>query len=470
MGIKVDPNNYLEGNYDGENIAEQALQVAQDVAEASMIAKEVEELYAGYIEEGDKKRYLVDGAILKCNQATTAPFEMPDGTRIHLKFKGTELNVKNGRERGRERKYTKLHVPDGKLSSGRLLNATVLDCEQGRNIYPFKCNCKLSADREEELNAIYEYLNRMGRGKDVYSEGGVCQFLMRLNDRWENMPRDTEDFYEMRRVKMDLPTGGGETKEFSVNVPCVTMQSMLFCKHGGLITPQESGQLWKEAGMKKSEVAIKRVSNQLIKLLKDYEGEPGTGGAPVLRTYQGENDPLGTHTIGWGHAMTGESVVKFSDGTELDLYPIDAKINEQQAEELLAWDIHKFEAQLNGILEVYGIEHKVSQCFYDALFDFGFNTGMEHLRDKHWNAFLDEFEFDLGNTREIMLLFGDYTNQLYVPLMCRRLDEIDVAIMGTYTRQSEIQRYGDIFTKKTYPDSENNLEELEKKAREDGII
>lgn len=106
--------------------------MAQDVAEASMIAKEVEELYVGYIEEGDKKRYLVDGAILKCNQATTAPFEMPDGTRIHLKFKGTELNVKNGRERGRERKYTKLHVPDGKLSSGRLLNATVLDCEQGR--------------------------------------------------------------------------------------------------------------------------------------------------------------------------------------------------------------------------------------------------------------------------------------------------------------------------------------------------
>lgn len=155
MAENKNSNDYLEGNYDGKNIVEQVSQMAQDVAEAAKIAEEVKKLHTKYSEEGDKKRYLVDGAVLWCNQATTAPFEMPDGTRIHLKFKETELNVKNGRERGRERKYTKLHVPDGKMSSGKLLNATVLDCEQGKNIYPFKCNCKLAADREQELKRIF---------------------------------------------------------------------------------------------------------------------------------------------------------------------------------------------------------------------------------------------------------------------------------------------------------------------------
>lgn len=469
----ADLKDYLEGNYDGENITEQVFQVVQDAAEAAKIAKEVEKLYEEYIQEGDSERYLIDGAVLWCNQATTAPFEMPDGTRIHLKFKGTELNVKNGRERGRERKYTKLHVPDGKMLNGELLNATILDCEQGKNIYPFKCNCKLAADREKELDAIYEYLNRSGRGKDVYSEGGVCQFLMRLDDRWVNMLRDTEDFNEERENNSNLEPEGGGAKKFSEKAPCLTMQSMLFCRHGGLIRPVESGQFWEETGIKKSERAIKRVSDQLIELLKDYETgkEKNADGKwvflprkqPALKPYP---DSKGVMTWGWGHAIQSkEDKMVMLNGEKVNLDEIKS-IKYSQAEEILAQDICKYENKLTGILEVYCIEDKVTQCFYDALFLFGYNLGMECLRDKHWSEFLNPSNFDLGEIEEIKLLFGDYTDHLNVPIMCRRLDEIDVAIKGTYTREFEIQRYGDIFTKKSNPNSRHNLKEMEDRARE----
>jgi len=33
-------------------------------------------------------------------------------------------------------------------------------------------------------------------------EEGVCQYLMRLNNRWENMPRTDRDFYDTREVIM----------------------------------------------------------------------------------------------------------------------------------------------------------------------------------------------------------------------------------------------------------------------------
>ena len=98
---------------------------------------------------------------------------------------------------------------------------------------------------------------------------------MRLNDRRENMPRAGGDFYETREVITLSEVGPGEKKQTVESVPCITMTSMLFCKHGGLIMPLKSGQFWKEVGVQPY-IRIAKVSDRLIAFLKNYEvGQKG---------------------------------------------------------------------------------------------------------------------------------------------------------------------------------------------------
>lgn len=91
-----------------------------------------------------------------------------------------------------------------------------------------------------------------------------------------------------------------ENSSIAVEKEGLNMCSILFCKHGGIITPVNSGQ--KE---------IVGVSEELIGLLKKYEtGMDKNGhylkeGEPALYPYHGKSDPSGTLTIGWGHAMDG---------------------------------------------------------------------------------------------------------------------------------------------------------------------
>lgn len=93
----------------------------------------------------------------------------------------------------------------------------------------------------------------------------------------------------------------------------------------------------------------------------------------------------------------------------------------------------------------------VNQLFYDALFDLIYNMGMNVLDDSHLSALLDCSRFNLNDIEEIKLQFGDYTDQLNFGIMCRRLDELDIIIEGTYVRQDDIKRYGDIWRKKSLP-------------------
>ena len=405
----ADIKDYMEGNYDGEEMGEQIAQVLQDVTEAAKIAKEVENLYVEYETREDTARYLVDGAFLRCSQATLQPFKMSDGTQIPVNFSEKEMDDKHGRHRRRERLYNELHVTDGKMTNGTLLHATVLDCEQGKNVYPFQCNCKLADDRKEEYEKIKANL-------EDCKKNGVCQYLMRLSDKWENMPRNNGGFYCTRQIKVPTETQSGEIKESTVHVPCITMTSMLFCRHGGLITPVYSGQEQAETLVIPQYSRITRVSDKLIRFLKDYEGEAGTGGAPVLSTYQLESDKPGIHTIGWEHAMESESEgnFKFSEGDPVNLYSLGTKIDEWQAEELLAYDIRKVEDAINFKLVDGGIEYKVNQRFYDALADLLFQSGTNQIEvGKNGKItdlynFLTEEKFDLNNMLEISLQFGEY--------------------------------------------------------------
>lgn len=54
---------------------------------------------------------------------------------------------------------------------------------------------------------------------------------MNLSDKWDNLPSETKYF-----TYTDVSEDGSEEKEG------INMMSMLFCKHGGLITPVSSGQ------------------------------------------------------------------------------------------------------------------------------------------------------------------------------------------------------------------------------------
>lgn len=123
------------------------------------------------------------------------------------------------------RKGTVLHVfGNTEVINGRLA-ATVKDHILNKNIEPFKCNCRNIPDRISEIKKLYENI-------DMCKRYGTCQVLMRLERDWENIIRS--DQYKEYTYTDD----GKEIK----GAKAITMNSMLFCSHGGIIMPVTSGQ------------------------------------------------------------------------------------------------------------------------------------------------------------------------------------------------------------------------------------
>lgn len=240
---------YLEGEYDGQSVGETLAQASSDIAEAVLISQEVrnyqedvkesetkrilrkdkvseeeiEGIMNDYATNEEYKQYLMNGAILQCDQASLEPFPLPDGAEIDL--------VMDEGEDVEKRKNTELIVTDDLMLVGDTPYATVLDAKQGENIFPFKCHCKKGVDRETEYLKI--------KNDPSCKMEGVCKHLMKLNREWDNLPL-TGQFYKTRdatiHVMEDLDLIMEDTQ-------CITMTSMLFCKHGGLITPVSSGQI-----------------------------------------------------------------------------------------------------------------------------------------------------------------------------------------------------------------------------------
>lgn len=151
----------------------------------------------GLIEADIKDEYLVNGAIITCEMATDKvltfdgiPFLVNQASRTRLKV---------------NRKGKIVGEPQ----------ATVFDCKKGENIVPFgNCLAEVSNKKKEELKA------------DSQAQiAGTCRHLMWLEDRWEK-------------------TFEGENGLFCYEKsPTLTMNSVLFCKHGGaFIYPLTSGQ------------------------------------------------------------------------------------------------------------------------------------------------------------------------------------------------------------------------------------
>ena len=476
---------YMEGNYDNRgNIVKRYKQIADDEHQSVQIEKELkawqEEKYeteteklarenslAGeeytrllkeYIEEDKYQQYLVDGAVLRCNQATTDDFDYNGGTVV-LENKADEVcNIV-------------LDVHENPISGGSasgshmIINgqryATVKDAIQQFNINPPKCNCKLAADRLSEHEKI--------RADGDRNKNGVCRHLMRLNEEWDNYRVDGTEYLKKDNAIMVLGQGeDGQAVQVGTSiehegVEGITMTSVLFCKHGGLIMPVTSGQ-------DKINSSIVGVSSDLIELLKKYEtgldkdGNSLPEGTPALYPYHGPSDPSNVLTIGWGHAMKGsnDGWFTFSDGININLYEmyiLDKSgeravnaITTVQAMEILQADIEERETELNQVFVDKKINTMISQQFYDALFLLTYQMGTNDLTNQSdLSNFLEKSNFDLTKEQEIKEQFGEYTNHLELGTMRRRADELDIIFQGTYERDYDEKRYGDIWRKKSFP-------------------
>lgn len=270
MGNENGYKDYMEGEYDGEN-AQKAEQEVWDrvraenlaqhaevrmesawMAERERIAAETGERGAAldaimnqYLKEDKYQQYLVDGAILRCENATLDDFELPTGEKVVLEGVTDQSDT--------ERTHIKLcvseNVKDNDLESlilvGGLAYATVKDTIKGKNIIPPCCNCKVAINRDKEAERIMADPER--------NKQGVCRHLMQLNDEWRNLWKQGQSYLsKTNRVPTTMTAGFGEMSAGNYlsekvtggaeTVLGITMTSMLFCKHGGIIMPVTSGQ------------------------------------------------------------------------------------------------------------------------------------------------------------------------------------------------------------------------------------
>ena len=157
-----------------------------------------------YPKEHDE--YLVDGAILECSMATLMPQV--------LRGKLYQVNMPS--------KWTVLKVAENQKAKccSDLRHATVVDCEKNVNIEPFQCNCKNAPHTEEEWRKLLSDSSCL--------KAGTCKALMNLNKMWDNLPVEVP-YLKYKDDKYGMVSG-------------INMTSMLFCRHGGIITPVTSGQ------------------------------------------------------------------------------------------------------------------------------------------------------------------------------------------------------------------------------------
>lgn len=188
--------------------------IASELADEIIPESDVEAARELCLEYGRRDtEYLVGGAILTCDKATIGPNTVGEET---INF----LSDPNGKER----KRTRLKVSENatELNGGKA--ATVKDHQIDINIAPFECNCKTLLTEEEKQKII--------NSLEECEIHGTCRKLMKLNDDWENMIKKTNYF------SFNYTNENQETEE----AEGITMLSMLFCSHGGLITLVTSGQ------------------------------------------------------------------------------------------------------------------------------------------------------------------------------------------------------------------------------------
>jgi len=157
----------------------------------------------------------------------------------------------------------------------------------------------------------------------------------------------------------------GETKKVLNKLPPDVKASVIELDN------QVINKIKDETTTPKSNLQIRNVSESLIEFIKDEEGSARKKGEPVLTAYDIGD---GRITIGWGHSER-KSKTKMVSG--------ETKINDKQAETLLAKDIKVASDALNRILHKWDtkkLDVKITQGMYDAMVSMIYNMGIGNFR------------------------------------------------------------------------------------------
>lgn len=405
------------------------VQMAQDIEEwqKQLMENERETLSQLYNVEGDELdrmmegyaddkfgEYLVDGAILRCTMATLDDFPVSDGSIIKLMLDA---------ETDEDRMRTTLHVLENPMSVNNLRYATVKDTEKFYNIAPFRCNCKLPADRGKEVDQII--------ADSECSSHGVCRYLMDLSENWDNMPIEgTSYLKKVWRVQggggVERVLGSGNIFDIEEEAEGITMTSVLFCKHGGIIYPETSGQ---DAIREEQLVTMEQMKkfgfiniteeelNELNRLLKQY-GLEDKGSIALFLATCGHESTKGTaltedgddeywerqgynrYTRGAGyiHVTAKEQEAFYESIDETPPYDRTTDISENYAWEASIWEWTAAKKGDDVIMNDYVMMHGASEEIFliTQYFINGYVTDSPYFDD-------DLRSIRLGGTYEINL-------------------------------------------------------------------
>lgn len=219
--------DYLERNYD---VGREEEQVKEDIIRAQEIEAEIEE----------KKSQMKNRAIEQvAKEKGILEVDTDNEDSLYNEYVNMEGDFNK-----QKIPHTTLHAYENPISDNGLIFATVGDTIKDINIIPFKCKCKIEADRESEINAI--------KADKSCARHGVCRHLMQLNPEWENVSFDGGSYLSKTDISgsVQVPDnylqqvryGIVKNSSIAVEKEGINMCSILFCKHGGIITPVNSGQ------------------------------------------------------------------------------------------------------------------------------------------------------------------------------------------------------------------------------------
>lgn len=232
--------------------------VSEELADEDISAEEYEETKKEICREygTDDDNYLVNGAVLVCDRATSDLVLVKGQPIILTSDIGADIRTKTNLRVSKNAAYDK-EQKVATVKDRELIEDPQKDTD--KNIRPFMCNC-LNQPNDEEADEIL-------RNREYYEKNGTCCKLIKLRDDWENMIRDTN--YQTFSYGVD-----NRVEE----VEGITMLSMLFCSHGGLITPIDSGQSSNE------EIVLIYEADKQAKVsgLSGESGEGARKGVPVL--------------------------------------------------------------------------------------------------------------------------------------------------------------------------------------------
>lgn len=213
-----------EGGYtiDATNIRKRLAKEAYErytEKEEAELQQYTEEQYFAELYPKEHDEYLVEGAVLTCTMTTKAKKIYRDKKYIvEFPCERTTLSVTEN-----------IALTCCDLPHATIKDAKKKDDANNNNIPPFRCNCILAPYTDEEWAAL--------EADEACLTEGTCRALMKLNDEWDN-----------------LPQADGEGQQVN-DIPLISMGSILFCRHGGIIIPEYSGQIPERYLMKELEIS-----------------------------------------------------------------------------------------------------------------------------------------------------------------------------------------------------------------------